>query len=105
MAADRNPSGLPGNRIVGPIWGPAEHDVDRRVGLQHTGLVRVRRTLLITSGVVAAIVVLVAVSGGTDSAVGIAAILLTPLLFVLAVLQVLVMLTRPGEPTGHPDDS
>ena len=87
------------------MWGPAEVDLDRRVGLQRAGLVRVRRTLLIASGVVVAVVVVVVIAGGTDSAVGIAAVLLAPLLFILAVLQVLVMLTRPAEPRGHRDNS
>lgn len=87
------------------MWGPTEINVDRRVGLQHEGLLRVRRTLFIASGTVAALVVVVVIAGGTDSAAGIAVLLLAPLLFFLVVLQVLVMLTRPKQTQPRPDGS
>lgn len=103
MAKDRNPSGLPRQRIVRPMWGPDEVDVDRRVGLQHGGLVRVRRTLLVVAGFLVALVVVVAVGGG-DAAWGIAALWLAPLLIILAVLQVLLLVTRPKATHDEPDD-
>lgn len=80
------------------MYGPAEIEVERRVGMQYEGLLRVRRTLLVVSGLVAAVVVAVVIAGDLDSAAGIAMILLLPLVFFLAVLQPIVLFTRPKEP-------
>ena len=102
MATGRNPSGLPRQRIVGPMWGPREVDVYRRVGSQHEGLLRVRRTLLIVTGVLATIAAIGMVASGIDTAFGVFAILLAPLLLILAVLQVIVALTRPKDLSSEP---
>ena len=103
MTAGKSPSGLPRKRIIGPMWGPAEADVYRRVGSQHGGLLRVRRSLLIPAGVVAVIAVVVAIAGAGDAAWGIVGVLLVPLLLILVVLQVIVMLTRPKKTPDRPE--
>lgn len=65
------------------MYGPREIDLDRRVGLQHEGVLRVRRGLLVAAGVVAAIAAVVAVAGDGDAAVGMLGVMLAPLVLIL----------------------
>lgn len=96
MASKRSPSGLPSGRIVRQVYGPAEIDVHARVGNQHAGFVRTRRTLLRVALAVAVLVGVLALTGNTASASGAALILLAPLAFFIVCLQPLVMFTDPG---------
>ncbi len=105
MARDPNPSGLPSSPIVKTIYGPREFDVDRRVGTQHEGFRSVRRSLAIASAIVAALVVWVGVAGTMASASGMAAVMLAPLLMILAGTHLAVMVTRPKPPRARPDRS
>jgi hypothetical protein len=52
---------------------------------------------------VAAIAAVALITGGTNTAFGIFAVILAPLLFILAVLQVIVIVTRPNKMPGHPN--
>ena len=102
MAAARTPSGLPRQRIVGPMWGPREVDLDRRMANQPGGLLRIRRSLLTATAVLAAIAALGAVTSGLDIALGIFVVLLAPLLIILAGLQLVIAFTRPSQPPDRP---
>ena len=93
-ASDRRPSGLPSTRIVRPVYGSREQDVDARLEGEAAGLKRTRRTLLVACGVVVAIVLALLLAGNGDAAEGVAGVMLVPLLFVLGGVQVVVMLTR-----------
>ncbi len=95
MARDRNPAGLPGGPIFKPIYGTGDFDADHHVGDQYAGFVRVRRSFAISTGVVAALVVSVAIFGKMSSAVGMTWILLAPLLMILACTHLAVVMTRP----------
>ncbi len=95
MARRGNPSGIPASRIIRPVYGVQEPDIYGRVGNQHEGLLRVRRTLAIVAVLVVALVVVVAVFGSTASASGIAFLMLAPLLIILAGLHLAVIATRP----------
>ena len=103
MARRRNPSGIPDKRILGPIYGPREIDVDARLGTQHEGVLRTRRVLLVVSAIVGVVVVVVAIAGNTASASGITVLLLAPLLLVLIGTQVAVLVTRPKTSTRSGD--
>lgn len=105
MARDRNPSGFPSSPIVRPIYGQNEFGIERRVGGQHAGLLRVRRSLTTASMVVAAFAVFVAIVGTWTSAVGIAATMLGPLVLILGGVQLAVLVTRPEQPRTHTDRS
>lgn len=105
MTRDRNPSGFPSSPIVRPIYGQREVDVGKRVGAQHEGFLRVRRTLFIASAIVAALVAWVAVAGTRASASGMAAVMLLPLLLILAGTHLAVMVTRPKQPHARTDGS
>jgi hypothetical protein len=98
VKSDRSPSGLPSDRILRQVYGPREIDVDRHVATQPDGLQRVRRVLFVTSVLVAALVMAVVIAGETDAASGIAMIWLAPLVFFLAIVQLIVSLTRPRQP-------
>ena len=87
------------------MYGQGELNVEGRVGTQHEGFLRVRRSLSIASAIVAALVVWVAVAGTMESASGMAAIMLAPLLFILAGTHVAVMATRPKPPRARLDRS
>ena len=91
------------------MWGPSEVDLDRRVGLQHEGLLRVRRSLVVATVFLVALAVVGSITGGLDTGFGIFAVLIAPLLLILAGLQVIVALTRPkrkpGSPDSHPSKS
>ena len=97
MAADRSPSGLPGGRIVRPMYGASEVDLDRRVGNQHEGFLRVRRSLSIVAIVLVAVIALVLVFGSAASAAGMAMILLAPLLVILAGTHLAAVITEPKQ--------
>lgn len=102
MAGKRNPSGLPSSRVAKPVYGPREIDVYQRVGNQHQGFLRVRRSLLRATAVVLVLIVLGAMSGGAATAAGVAMVLLAPLVLFLAGLEVAIFLTRPKELDGGP---
>ena len=99
MAHKRNPAGIPSTPIFKPVYGTGGFNVDDHIGGQHAGFVRVRRSFSIFSGVVAALVVGVAIFGKMSSAVGMASILLAPLLLMLAGAHVAVVFTRPKRVT------
>ncbi len=102
---DRNPAGLPSSSIFKPIYGTGDFDADNHVGGQHAGFVRVRRSFAISSGVVAALVVWVAIAGKMSSAIGMASIMLAPLLLILAGTHLAVMVTRPKHDRTRTDRS
>ena len=83
------------------MYGQQEFDVGRRVDEQHAGFLRVRRTLTIASALVAVLVVVVAIFGTTSSASGMAAVMLAPLLLILAGTHLAVVVTRPKPPRSR----
>jgi hypothetical protein len=85
------------------MWGPGEVDLDRRLANQPGGLLRVRRSLLIATGVLAVIAAFGAITSGLDIALGIFVVLLAPLLIILAGLQLVITLTRPDETPNDPE--
>ena len=95
MATKPRPSGLPGDRAIRQVYGPPEFDVDQRFGDSHEGFRRVRRTLLVVSGLVAVLALVVAVVGSSAAAWGIVGLMLVPVLLALAGAQVAVFVTRP----------
>lgn len=99
MARDPSPSGIPDGPIFKPLYGQGELNVDGHVGSQHAGLRRVRRSFAVFSVIVAVIVAWVALAGNTDSAWGMATIMLVPLLMILVLTHLAVLATRP-EPSG-----
>jgi hypothetical protein len=105
VTRDRNPSGFPNSPIVKPIYGTRDFDVNHRIGGQHAGFLRVRRSLLISSGVVSALVVWVAVAGKMSSATGMASVMLAPLLLILAGTHLAVIVTRPKQDRTRTDRS
>lgn len=96
MPSKRNPSGLPRERIVKQMYLPPNTDLDRHVGSQHEGFVRVRRTLVIVALAVLALVAVLVVTGNTDAASGIAIIMLAPVAFFALLVHVLVVYTDPA---------
>ena len=86
---DRNPSGLPKERINTSMWGPGVPELEYGAGVDRSGVLRVRRTLLVVVCIVAGIAAVAALAGSGSAAAGLAA-LLVPLLFVLGLLHLVV---------------
>ncbi|MFK8026362.1 MAG: hypothetical protein AB8G26_20575 [Ilumatobacter sp.] len=84
------------------MWGPNEIDLNQRVGVQHDGLLRVRRSLMTSVAVLAVLAGFVAIFGSLETAFGIAAIFIGPLVLILAGLQVIVEITRPKKRAAPP---
>ena len=108
MARVRNPSGLPSDRIVGPVYGPREVSAEqlyRQVGHRHEGMLRVRRTFLVATILVGTLTLLVAIFGSTRSASGIATIWLAPLVFFLIVVHLIAICTRPKVSADTADEA
>ena len=95
MAKDRNPSGLPSDRIATSNLGLGDSVFEDHSTLRPDGIRRIRNFFLLLSLVVGAAVVAVLIFGNADSAGGVAIVLLAPLLFFLLVSQLLVAVAGP----------
>ena len=95
MARDRNPSGLPSDRIKTPNLGFDDFGFEDHTTLRPDGIRRIRNFFLVVSLVVGAAVLAVLISGNADSAGGMAIALLAPLLFFLLVSQFLLAVATP----------
>ncbi len=105
MAEKKAPSGLPRDRIAGPGYRSGGFPIYDQVGIEHTGVVKVRNSFLAATIAVGLLVVVVAVFGSTDSASGIAVLMLAPVAVFLAIAQAAVWATRPKPSRVNPTDT
>ena len=99
MARRRNPSGIPAKRIVRPVTRQYS-DEEFAVGFENRadGFRRVRRSLLVATSFVLALVLLLVAVGRSETAAGVTGLLLTPLVVFVVGAHVCVLVTRPKKP-------
>ena len=90
MGRERKPSGLPDERIGASLFRELETNIDGPVSFRPEGVRRVRNVFVALALAIGALILVVAVAGSTDAAIGMTIALLAPVA-IFAVISELIL--------------